>query len=187
MKDDSTPSPSQASSPSSQSSRQPQPSKQPQPDDFLDVPDFLVESTYQSGRKGEGTGQDGNGRSKVTGSGPDDEPAPRKLLLGIGNELKGDDIAGNLVARRFCAAGWRVEDCGTVPENFTAIVRRMRPDVTVMVDASMMELEPGAIRKVPGERIGIMNFSTHSLPLTIFMDYIRKYSKEIVTHVVIAA
>jgi len=102
------------------------------------------------------------------------------LLLGIGNELRGDDAAGVMVARRFRAPGWHVIDCGTVPENFTATVRRMRPELTVLVDASMMGLGPGAIRKVPVERIEILNFSTHSLPLTMFMDYIGEHSREIV-------
>ncbi|HDS63904.1 MAG TPA: hydrogenase 3 maturation endopeptidase HyCI, partial [Methanofollis liminatans] len=37
------------------------------------------------------------------------------LLFGIGNPLRGDDGAGNHVARHLSADGWMAVDCGTAP------------------------------------------------------------------------
>jgi len=109
------------------------------------------------------------------------------LVLGVGNSLNGDDGIGPYVAARIAAAcptggegtgGERgphtviALDCGTTPENYTAVVRRENPDVLVIVDAASMELAPGEIRVIPSERIGLLTLSTHSIPLSLFITYI---------------
>ncbi|MBE9505610.1 MAG: hydrogenase maturation peptidase HycI [Chloroflexi bacterium] len=109
------------------------------------------------------------------------------LVLGVGNSLNGDDGIGPYVATRVAAACSAVGegagekrrphtvvalDCGTTPENFTAVVRRENPDVLVIVDAASMELAPGEIRVIPPERIGLLTLSTHSIPLSLFITYI---------------
>jgi len=109
------------------------------------------------------------------------------LVLGVGNSLNGDDGIGPYVAARIAAAcptggegagGERgphtviALDCGTTPENYTAVVRRENPDVLVIVDAASMELAPGEIRVIPPERIGLLTLSTHSIPLSLFITYI---------------
>ena len=111
----------------------------------------------------------------------------RILVLGVGNSLNGDDGIGPYVAARIAAAcsiggegtgGGRelhnviALDCGTTPENYTAVVRRENPDVLVIVDAASMELAPGEIRVIPSERIGLLTLSTHSIPLSLFIAYI---------------
>jgi len=39
------------------------------------------------------------------------------VLLGIGNDMRGDDFAGSYVARTFRNERWVVIDAGIVPEN----------------------------------------------------------------------
>jgi hydrogenase 3 maturation protease len=95
-----------------------------------------------------------------------------RMLLGIGNPLRGDDGAGNYVADRFRAAGWVAIDCGTIPENFTGIVRREHPDLLVMVDAADMGLPPGEFRIVRPEDITSVTFGTHALPLSILIGFL---------------
>lgn len=94
------------------------------------------------------------------------------LLFGIGNPLRGDDGAGNHVARHLSADGWMAFDCGTAPENFTAVVRRARPDLLVIVDAVDMGLPAGAVRIVPPDRIEDCGIGTHTLPLTALISFI---------------
>jgi len=109
------------------------------------------------------------------------------LVLGVGNSLNGDDGIGPYVATRVavaCPAGGEgaggkfgpraviALDCGTTPENYTAVVRREKPDVLVIVDAAPMGLAPGEIRVIPPERIDLLTLSTHSIPLSLFITYL---------------
>ncbi|MFC2008799.1 hydrogenase maturation peptidase HycI [Chloroflexota bacterium] len=120
----------------------------------------------------------------MSGSVEGESPHPSLLVMGIGNSLKGDDGVGPYVAELL--AGKKAEtvgvfspedevnsiDCGTVPENYTGIVRRLRPNHLVLVDAADMGLDVGAMRAIPPEMIGALGLSTHSMPLSMFMSYV---------------
>ena len=101
------------------------------------------------------------------------------LLLGIGNPLRGDDGAGVSVALHLRARGWQAVDCGTAPENFTGVVRRLRPDLLLLVDAAEMGLPPGEFRVVPKDRIEDVAFGTHHLPLSHLMEFLSDTAGEI--------
>jgi len=100
-----------------------------------------------------------------------------KVLMGIGNELRGDDGIGIYVARNFRKVGWKVIVAGQVPEDFTSEIKNLKPDILIMVDAALMNLPPGEIRIVPAEKIPKVAFSTHGMPLSFFMEYIEEYVK----------
>jgi len=112
---------------------------------------------------------------------PGDEDRPTILVLGVGNAMKGDDGVGPYVAERLSASlrpasahgvvCLRAIDCGTTPENHTSVVRRLRPDLLVIVDAADMGLAPGDCRIIPPERAGALGLSTHSMPLSLFVSY----------------
>jgi hydrogenase 3 maturation protease len=93
--------------------------------------------------------------------------------MGIGNEHRCDDGIGMVLARNFDAPGWISLACATAPENFTSVVKRHNPQILVMVDAAQLDLAPGAFRRVPPERIADVSVGTHSLPLSVVMDYLR--------------
>ena len=95
--------------------------------------------------------------------------------MGVGNELRGDDAIGIYVARNFKKDGWITIDCGTVPEDFTSDIKRIRPELLVIVDAAQMNLKPGEIRIVPEEKVPKVAFSTHGMPLSILMDYLKPF------------
>jgi hydrogenase 3 maturation protease len=95
------------------------------------------------------------------------------ILFGVGNPLSGDDGIGNYTAERFHADGWSVYDCGTVPENFTSLVRKARPTLLVIVDAADIGLSPGEFRVVPEEFIEDVSIGTHQLPLTHLIEFIK--------------
>ncbi len=116
------------------------------------------------------------------------------LVLGVGNPMKGDDGIGPAVASRLallCSeAGMgptesgspliTAFDCGTTPENYTSVVRRLQPQLLVIVDAAEMGIPPGNCRIIPRERLGALGLSTHSMPLSLFMSYVGGLADEIV-------
>lgn len=98
------------------------------------------------------------------------------VILGIGNEIKGDDGLGpNIV--------WKLNDLfennddvivfdgGTVPENYTSLIRNEEPTHIILVDAVEMKKEPGYIRVVQKEEIAKYNISTHAMPISFLIKF----------------
>ncbi|MBU4198893.1 MAG: hydrogenase maturation peptidase HycI [Verrucomicrobia bacterium] len=105
--------------------------------------------------------------------------ARRIAVVGIGSDLRGDDIAGILVIRELRAAlgrsrpsGLRIFDGGTAPENLTGEILRCKPSHILLTDAADLGLKPGAVKLIEPEQIAGMPFSTHVLPLKILTDYL---------------
>jgi hydrogenase maturation protease HycI len=107
-------------------------------------------------------------------------PLPARLaLLGIGNELRGDDAAGlhvarGLLARRDLPPGWLVLETGPAPENFTGWLRRSTPEMVLLVDAAQMGGHPGEVRWLDWQDTTGMSASTHTLPLHLVAQYIER-------------
>ena len=102
------------------------------------------------------------------------------MLLGIGNSLNGDDGVGGYIARNLHTEEWISLDCGTVPENFTGLVRRNTPDLLVLVDAADMHLPPGEYRIIPHDLIEEVGIGTHALPLSHLINFIAPVAGDIV-------
>jgi hydrogenase 3 maturation protease len=64
---------------------------------------------------------------------------------------------------------------GAAPENFTGEISRFKPDCVVLVDAAHLGpgRAPGEIDLIAPEQVGGLAFSTHMLPVPIFLDYLR--------------
>lgn len=103
----------------------------------------------------------------------------RKLLMGVGNDIRGDDAVGELVAREFNKDDWETVDCGSVPENHIIMVEKGEYDTVVIVDAANMGLNPGEIRIVDRELLNVFTMSTHALPLSLVIDYLEERTKEV--------
>ncbi len=104
------------------------------------------------------------------------------MLIGIGNPMRGDDGIGPYAAelmRSMDLDGWEVINAEMVPENFTSVIRKKRPELLVLLDAADMGLAPGEIRLIPPERIGVMHFSTHAIPLSVFMEQMSECAGEV--------
>jgi len=98
-----------------------------------------------------------------------------KVLMGIGNELRGDDAIGIYVAQKFKKKNWHVILAGQVPEDFTSEIKKIKPELLVIVDAALMGLKPGEFRIVPVEKIPNVAFSTHGMPLSFFITYVEDF------------
>jgi len=97
----------------------------------------------------------------------------------IGNRDGGDDAIGPYIADRLAEKGFDVLDCGTVPENYTSVVKQKSPKHLIIIDAVDMNLNPGEIRIVPKEKIGVMHISTHGIPIPVLIGYLEQYVEKI--------
>ena len=102
---------------------------------------------------------------------------PRIALIGIGQELCGDDAVGILTARTLrkqdgLMQNLLVIDAGPAPENFCGALRRFQPHLVIFIDAAQMHGDPGLISYLNPHETTSMGISTHSLPLFLFADYL---------------
>ena len=107
------------------------------------------------------------------------------IVLGIGNRLGGDDAAGTHVVDMLNQRRHRTKallpteimaiDAGTAPESYTSVIRQHRPDLLILVDAADMGLPPGALRTIAPEKISVLSFSTHHIPLSMFIAYVKEF------------
>lgn len=112
--------------------------------------------------------------------------AKRVAILGIGSELRGDDVAGVLVAELVDkkiksprstvhgprSARLRVFFGSTAPENITGEIRDFKPTHLILVDTAEIGEKPGTVLLLKGSEIGSgVSFSTHKIPIKILTDY----------------
>jgi hydrogenase 3 maturation protease len=102
---------------------------------------------------------------------------PRIALVGVGQELCGDDGAGIAVARRLMDSSpvvpdLLVLDAGPAPENTSGALRQFRPDLVLLVDAAAMGVSPGSVRWLDWRQTVGIRASTHTLPLHILSSYL---------------
>jgi hydrogenase 3 maturation protease len=104
------------------------------------------------------------------------------LLMCIGNKSSGDDAIGPYIAESIkrIKKGITVIDCGMLPENYTSVVKKYKPENLVIIDAVDMGLKPGEIRLVPKEKIGMMHISTHGIPISVLIKYLEVFVKSII-------
>ena len=107
------------------------------------------------------------------------KPVQRLAILGIGSPLKGDDAAGMMLIeelnkRGLDKAGVLLIAGSSAPENFTGVIREFAPGLLLAVDAARLGLEPGQAALLSGEELYGAGFSTHMLPFSIMLQYLRR-------------
>ena len=107
----------------------------------------------------------------------------RKIaVLGVGSDLRADDVAGMLVAEKLhkrCTKNGsnpllEVFLGATAPENLTGEIKRFSPSHLIIVDAADTGAEPGTINVIPPENVAGISFSTHQMPLKLMVDYLNQ-------------
>jgi hydrogenase 3 maturation protease len=106
--------------------------------------------------------------------------ARRVAILGIGSDLRGDDVAGLLAAEQIekaiksnpPAVEISVFIGGTAPENLTGQIKQYQPTHLIVIDAAQLNKEAGHIEIMEPETIGGATFCTHSLPLNVIISYL---------------
>jgi hydrogenase 3 maturation protease len=101
----------------------------------------------------------------------------RLVIIGIGNLLKSDDGLGIVIVNELqgkTTDNILLIDCGTVPETYVGPVKKFNPSHVLMVDAAELSSKAGTVRFVFPDEIQGLAISTHSLPLNVFADYLKK-------------
>jgi len=97
----------------------------------------------------------------------------RLAIVGIGNELRGDDAAGVAVVRRLAQdtlirqkknKNVLLIDAGNAPENYTGPLRRFAPHLVLLVDMAQMDCVPGSVRWLPWQETSGLSASSHTMP-----------------------
>ncbi|MFZ2957749.1 MAG: hydrogenase maturation protease [Candidatus Ozemobacteraceae bacterium] len=115
-------------------------------------------------------------------------PSPKKKIdqtsrvavLGVGSALRSDDAAGLLALEAFCRRTSADENhpcvCalsgGTAPENITGVLRRFAPTHLYILDAAQFKGVPGTIRAIAPSEVRGATFSSHQMPIPIFMHFL---------------
>jgi len=104
--------------------------------------------------------------------------ARRVAVIGVGNPDRGDDGAGLACVRALrtirppLSRRVRLIEAGSMPENFTAPVRRFAPSHVIVVDAARAGRRPGAVFPVDPRRIAHEDVSSHRAPLSWLARYL---------------
>ena len=97
------------------------------------------------------------------------------VIVGIGNELKGDDGVGpylcHLLKDKVTA---KLIDAGTVPENYIQPIIKARSEKLLIVDAVDFGGQAGQARIFEPKDISSVVMSTHSLSPRLFIDLIER-------------
>ncbi len=103
------------------------------------------------------------------------------ILLCIGNDMRGDDAVGPLIADNLGEifnerTDLMVINAKTVPENYTGLIRREKPSHIIFIDAVEMKMEPGQIKLVQRDEIANYSISTHAMPLSFLIKYLESFT-----------
>lgn len=100
-------------------------------------------------------------------------------MVGIGNELNGDDAAGvaavRLLRRLSAAQAPNLHlliEAGLAPESFSGPLRRFGPDVVLFLDAAEMGEPPGTLKVMNWRAAAGFGPSTHLQPLSTLAEYL---------------
>jgi hydrogenase 3 maturation protease len=100
----------------------------------------------------------------------------RLVVIGMGNELRGDDAVGLEVVRllkKHQSPRLTVYEGHMTPEAFITPVCSLRPSQILIIDAAELKQEPGTWRLLSRDEIQTGLFTTHYLPATAVADELR--------------
>ncbi len=106
------------------------------------------------------------------------------VVFTIGNDMRGDDGAGPLLAELLeakPAAGWTLINGEAAPENCMHKVRSLSPSRVLIVDAADMGLAPGEVRRLEEDCIAERCLiTTHTIPLNFLIASLKETVPKII-------
>jgi len=106
-----------------------------------------------------------------------DTAGRRVVLVGVGSPIRGDDIVGLKVLEILegkLPSSVLLLETESVPESYTGSIRDFQPTHVVIVDAANFGGAPGEAKIIPPKAIANTSVSTHSLPLHVFIGYVKQ-------------
>ncbi|UCG95040.1 MAG: hydrogenase maturation protease [archaeon] len=94
------------------------------------------------------------------------------LIIGVGNDMRGDDAFGPLVIQELRRTGTQATLwSGGAPENFIGKIREP-VETLVILDTAYLGKEPGTVEIIDPDKIK-GHVSTHKLPLSLLIKTLR--------------
>lgn len=106
--------------------------------------------------------------------------AKRIAVLGVGSELRADDIAGILASRELEISSKNISTSVslkiflgyTAPENLSGEIKKFEPTHVIIIDTADIGKKPGDVELFSPENVGGISFSTHKLPIKVLAQYL---------------
>lgn len=102
---------------------------------------------------------------------------PRLTILGIGNELNGDDAAGILIVRnlknKLTIDKIQLIEGSIAPENYSAVIRKFMPDWIWLIDAAAFGEQPGNVQLFESSQIQSVGANTHRLSPDLLISFLQ--------------
>lgn len=103
---------------------------------------------------------------------------PKLVILGIGNELNGDDAAGVILIQKLKKAisnsdQVKLIEASIAPENFTGVIRDYCPDWLWIFDAAEMCQKSGTLQLIDLDQLDSIGANTHRISPTMFLSYLQ--------------
>lgn len=98
----------------------------------------------------------------------------KPVIIGMGNEINADDGIAPYIIRGLGDTKFFITlDVGPLPENFTKKIAGMEPTHVIILDAAMIDGEPGTIDIVEPDSVDQVIFTTHHIPLSYTIQRIK--------------
>jgi len=117
-----------------------------------------------------------------------EEREVRSVVMGIGNDLKGDDGIGWYVVEKLKRSLGQRENIhfikASVPENHVSEVGDFSPDVLIMIDSADFKGSPGDVRLIGESEVVHTIGGTHATPITLFIKLLLEKSESFAPKIV---
>jgi hydrogenase 3 maturation protease len=105
----------------------------------------------------------------------------RRVIVGVGNRLRGDDAIGCIVIDELAGTeGVDLIDAGTAPENYIEPVTGLGPSHILFVDACDFGGSPGECRLFDRNQVAELAYglmSTHTLPIHLTVEMLAQETR----------
>jgi hydrogenase 3 maturation protease len=103
--------------------------------------------------------------------------AQRIVIVGVGNPIRRDDNIGveivSGIEGKFSKSVFLIKS-ETVPESFIEPIIEFKPTHILIIDAALLNLNPGSAKLVRSVEVPKTVISTHALPIQTFCEYLIK-------------
>ncbi len=91
----------------------------------------------------------------------------KPVIFGMGNDINADDGIGPYIIKELGDTKFFITlDVGPLPENFTKKIAEMHPSHIIILDAAMIDGEPGTTDIVDSNIVDEYIFTTHHIPIS---------------------
>ncbi len=101
----------------------------------------------------------------------------KAVFLAVGNEYRGDDAFGPLLLKELmplASPDFLLYDGGQMPENLTSTIKKQKPQILIIADAAAFGQKAGTLKLIEGADIVNPALSTHNLPLSMMINFIKE-------------